>query len=143
MTIVVMMAAKNTNPPNTPRAMIPPTKKIDYLLCVFAKNNFTRRVCLPKLSCCCLVSLLFWTDMGSSAPWPGLACTAASGISLLISGNSRSTKLSISLGFDGDGGRPAEPEVGNLVKGGTSDTFSEMSKRCSVMAAHSRNMYSP
>jgi len=31
MTIVVMMAARKTNPPNTPRAMIPPVKIKKYI----------------------------------------------------------------------------------------------------------------
>merc|ERR1719242_2798821 len=64
MTMVVMMAARNTKPPNTPRAIIP-----------------------PRLSCACLLSGLPSTAWGTSAPASLLSCTLElSGISLSIGG---------------------------------------------------------
>jgi len=97
MTIVVMIAARKTKPPKTPKAMIP-----------------------PRFSCACRVSLrLFSTGLGSSAP-AGEFCTfAESGISLSIGGRGLSSGLSWGSFFLGrrDRGESGEKSIGFLGKG--------------------------
>ena len=90
MTMVVIMAAKKTKPPNTPNAIMPPEnvkRKSEcyfiYRILICKKIN---NIKLPRLSCCVLDLLSFWTALtGTSALGPWLARTLAeSGISLLI-----------------------------------------------------------
>ena len=74
MTIVVMMAAKNTKPPKTPNAIMPPENFDNEVLEMHYSKKFLDYFILPRLSCCCLDLLSFCTAItGTSALGPSLA----------------------------------------------------------------------